>query len=91
MAFALVAAGALVYISVGHLLPEAHGEGRPTLATLLALAGWKINRVVGLLATAFLVVVQIASVHLGWHYAVDGYAGTPITLPLRSRRRTPNS
>jgi len=42
-------------------------------ATLLALLGWRLHRTAGIALTAFLVVILIGSVHLAWHYAVDGY------------------
>ncbi len=43
------------------------------MATLLALTGWAINRWAGIGGTVFLVVILAGSVHLGWHYAIDGY------------------
>ena len=43
------------------------------IATLMALLGWRINRWVGLGYTAFAAVILVGSVHLGWHYAIDGY------------------
>lgn len=43
--------------------------------TLLALMGWRVHRWLGVALTAFLLLVMLASVHLGWHYAVDAYAG----------------
>jgi PAP2 superfamily protein len=43
------------------------------VAVLFALVGWEANRLVGLVLTAYALVVLVASVHLGWHYAVDGY------------------
>jgi len=43
------------------------------IATLQALLGWQISRKVGWLTTAYCAVVMIGSVHLGWHYAIDGY------------------
>ncbi|MDF4804113.1 phosphatase PAP2 family protein, partial [Vibrio parahaemolyticus] len=36
----------------------------------------------GYFACAFAVIIQIGSVHLGWHYAVDGYASTLTTFTL---------
>ena len=35
-----------------------------------------------MLLTAFAVIIQIGSVHLGWHYAVDGYIGASLTLAV---------
>lgn len=44
------------------------------VALLMALAGWRTARWAGVAATAYLVVVVIASIHLGWHYAWDDAA-----------------
>jgi membrane-associated phospholipid phosphatase len=41
----------------------------------LYLVGRAIHRVVGWALGAFTLVILIATVHLGWHYAIDGYAG----------------
>ncbi|MGI9373834.1 MAG: phosphatase PAP2 family protein [Hyphomicrobiales bacterium] len=57
-------------------MPSMHNAS----ALLFALAGWKLNRVVGWLASIFAAIVLIGSVHLGWHYAVDGYVGFAVTL-----------
>jgi hypothetical protein len=42
---------------------------------LFALVGWRSGSVPGIVLTAYAVVIFIGSVHLGWHYAIDGYAG----------------
>jgi len=44
-------------------------------SVLLALLGWRLNRAAGIALTAFAVLIQLGSVHLGWHYAIDGYVG----------------
>jgi PAP2 superfamily len=45
------------------------------LATLFALVCWRAWRWLGIVMTTYAIIVLIASVHLGWHYAVDGYFG----------------
>lgn len=44
-------------------------------SVLLALAGWRVRPAAGIAFTVFAVLILIGSVHLGWHYAIDGYAG----------------
>lgn len=43
------------------------------IATLYALFAWRRHQPWPILAIAFLIVMQVGSVHLAWHYAIDGY------------------
>ena len=45
------------------------------LAALMAIGAWRAHRLLRWAALTFAVVVVVGSVHLGWHYAVDSYAG----------------
>ena len=41
---------------------------------------FKINRLAGWAAWIFAVIIFVGSVHLGWHYAVDGYAAALLVV-----------
>lgn len=49
-------------------------------AVLFALLGWRKGRTLGILLTVFALFILIGSVHLGWHYAIDGYLGALIAV-----------
>ncbi len=49
-------------------------------ATLMALLAWRHGRLAGWLMTIYAFMIAIGSVWLGWHYAVDAYAGIAIAL-----------
>jgi hypothetical protein len=52
-------------------MPSLHNA----IATLYALAAFRVSRAFGWVATVYAVLIFIGSVHLGWHYAVDGIVG----------------
>ena len=51
-------------------------------AVLFALLGWRTNRWAGIALTLFAIMIQIGSVHLGWHYAIDGYIAAVVTIVI---------
>ena len=59
-------------------MPSVHNA----LAVLFALATFRLNRTAGWFAAAYASVIWIGSIHLGWHYAVDGLASLPLTLAV---------
>lgn len=44
------------------------------MVTLYCFFIYEINRTLGHIALAYLIIIQVSSVLLGWHYAIDGYA-----------------
>jgi hypothetical protein len=50
------------------------------LTTLFSLVCWRTNRWLGALMIGYAVAIMLGSVHLGWHYAVDGYIGALGTI-----------
>jgi membrane-associated phospholipid phosphatase len=52
------------------------------IATLYALLAFNIRRWLGYIFWSYLLLMQIGSVILGWHYAVDGYTGTALALAI---------
>jgi hypothetical protein len=52
-------------------MPSMHNA----ITMLYALAAFRLNKWLGIAAAAYAVVIFIGSVHLAWHYAIDGIAG----------------
>jgi membrane-associated phospholipid phosphatase len=57
-------------------MPSMHNAS----AVLFALAFAKVSRKLGWFFGIYAAIILVGSVHLGWHYAVDGYAGILLGL-----------
>ena len=74
------------YYSGGSVLPVNGISAMPSVhvaaAVLFALVGWQVGRAIGIGFTIYALVILTGSVHLGWHYAVDGYLSAAAVLLL---------
>jgi hypothetical protein len=51
-----------------------------SIAVLMMLVGFRASRWIGTLYAIFAVLIMLGSVHLAWHYAVDGYLAAALTI-----------
>jgi hypothetical protein len=59
-------------------MPSVHNG----LAILFALAAWNVSRPLGYVFAAYAFLIWIGSIHLGWHYGLDGVAAVPLTFGI---------
>ena len=57
------------------------------LAVFNALFAWEYSRRLGILAFAYAGLIEVTSVYLGWHYAIDGYAAAIVTVLIYAATR----
>lgn len=50
------------------------------LSVLFACAAFQMGRLWGWLMAAYAVLIWLGSIHLGWHYAIDGILAAPLTI-----------
>lgn len=59
-------------------MPSVHNG----LALLFALAAFRLNRIAGWILAAYAFLIWLGSIHLGWHYALDGLVGGALTYAI---------
>ena len=52
------------------------------IVALMACLGWSLGRLQGLAYTLFAIVIFIGSIHLAFHYAVDGYVAAIVVVAI---------
>lgn len=50
------------------------------MAVVFALFAWRVNQFLGGFFWVYLIIIQVSSIILGWHYAVDGYVSICLTM-----------
>jgi hypothetical protein len=57
-------------------MPSMHNA----MAVLFACGAWSLRRWLGIVTSAYALLIWIGSVHLGWHYALDGIVACVLTV-----------
>lgn len=77
------------------LLHETGGAGISAMPSMhvassvtMAFYAFSLSRVLGWVMTGFAAIIVVGSVHLGWHYAVDGYFSILLSVGLWALART---
>jgi hypothetical protein len=52
------------------------------LAVLYPLVGFRVNRWLGAAFVLYALVILLGSIHLGWHYAIDGYVSAIAVIAI---------
>lgn len=53
-----------------------------TIASLMAMSLFSVNRKLGAIGWVYVVIIELGSIHLAWHYAIDGYLAIVFTTLL---------
>src|SRR3546814_5985014 len=65
-------------------MPSVHNG----LAALFAIAAFRLWRPLGWVVAAYAALIWVGSIHLGWHYAIDGMVSIAMTFAIRSDEHT---
>jgi len=50
------------------------------MAMIFMLTGWRKNKLLGIVLTLYALIIQIGSILLAWHYAINGYFSIVFTI-----------
>ena len=50
------------------------------MAMIFMFTGWRANKLLGIVLTLYALIIQVGSILLAWHYAIDGYISIVFTI-----------